>query len=286
MNRRKFVQNSALATAGALAAPSLMSLADIEKIREFGVQLYTVRDPLQKDYAGTVKSLSKIGYDFCEVFGYGDGKLLGLTLDEAKKAHAKAKLPVRSMHIMPDIMRGDWQQAVDFAAELGAQYIVCAYIVEEERQRIDQYKALIDQINKCAEISSKSGIQFAYHNHEFEFDTVDGQVPYDLLLGQTDKSLVKMELDLYWVRYADKDPIKLFRENQGRFPLWHVKDMELADTRVMTEVGAGRIDWRQIFVYAQDAGMQHFFVEQDRNWVKDPVSSTSTSYKYLKSLRY
>ena len=187
---------------------------------------------------------------------------------------------------MPNTMRGDWQQAVDFAAELGAQYIVCAYLVEEDRQKIDQYKELIDQINRCAETSNKSGIQFLYHNHEFEFDTVDDQVPYDLLLGQTDKNLVKFELDLYWVRYADKDPIKLFRENQGRFPLWHVKDMELADTRVMTEVGAGRIDWRQIFVYAGDAGMKHFFVEQDRNWAKDPVSSTATSYKYLKALRY
>ena len=286
MKRREFVQKSALATVGALAAPSLMGMGDLDKIKEFGVQVYTVRDNIQKNYEGTLKALRKIGYDYCEVFGYGKGKLLGKPVAEAKKSFEKAELEIKSMHVMPNTLENEWQAAVDAAAELGAQYIALAYLLPDQRKTTDQYKELIDLINRCAETSGKSGIQFLYHNHDFEFEKINGQEPYDLLLGQTDENLVKMELDLYWVRYAEKDPLKMFRENPGRFPVWHIKDMELAETRKMTEVGAGRIDWSQLFAQAGEAGMQHFFVEQDRNWATDPIQSTATSYQYLKALRY
>lgn len=279
------MQKSALATAGALAAPSLMGYAP-EKIAEYGVQLYTVRDVLNKDFGGTLKSLRKIGYDYCESFGFDGTTVLGKSISETKEAHKKAKLPIKSIHILSSVMRGDWQQAVDNAKELGAEYIVLAYLLPDERKTLDQYKALNDLINKCAETSKKSGLQFLYHNHDFEFETLDGQEPYDLMLKQTDSYYVKMELDLYWVRYSDKDPLKMFREYGKRFPLWHVKDMELAETRVMTEVGAGRIDWKQLFAHRTDAGLEGFFVEQDRNWAVDPVASTETSYKFLKALRY
>ena len=286
MKRREFVQKSALATAGALAAPSLLAASPMEKIEEYGVQLYTVRDVLEKDFGGTLKSLRKIGYDYCETFGFNGTTVLGKSISETKALHKKAKLPIKSVHIMPDVMRGDWQQAVDNARELGAEYIVVAYILPDDRKKLDQYKELADLINTSAEISKKSGLQFLYHNHEFEFETLEGEVPYELLLKSTDAYYVKMELDLYWVRYADRDPLALFREYGKRFPTWHVKDMELADTRVMTEVGAGRIDWKQLFSHAYDSGLQHFFVEQDRNWAVDPVASTATSYKHLKGLRY
>lgn len=293
MNRRKFVQKSTLTAAGLMAAPALASLAH-EKISEFGVQLFTVRDTLQKDFEGTLKSIHKIGYDYCEVFDFAGGKLLGKTIKEAKASFKKNKLPIKSIHVMtgaqaPNMdgtMVNDWQKAVDGAAELGAEYMACAYLLDFERKTIDQYKKLAEMFNKSAEACKKSGIQFLYHNHDFEFQTLEGQVPYDILLNETDADLVKMELDLYWVRYAERDPIKLFRENQGRFPFWHVKDMELAETRVMTEVGAGRIDWKQLFAHSADSGLKGFFVEQDRNWKVDPVSSIETSFKYLRSLRY
>jgi len=286
MNRRNFVQKSALATAGALAAPSLLSMAEYEKLKQFGVALYTVRNNLNTDFDGTLKALRKVGFDYCEAFDFEGKTVLGKSIAEAKKSFAKAKLPIKSLHLKQHTMRKGWQEAVDNAAELGAQYMILAWLSPEERKSIDQYKELIDLINKSAEVSNKSGIQFLYHNHEFEFETVDGQVPYDLILGQTDKNLVKMELDIYWTRFADQDPLKLFRENRGRFPLWHIKDMVIDEDRKMTEVGAGRIDWRQIFAHAQEAGMQGFYVEQDGNWTVDPISSTQAGYKHLKGLRF
>jgi sugar phosphate isomerase/epimerase len=294
MKRREFVQKTALASAGVLASSSLMATMAPDKIKEFGVQIYTVRDLIAKDYYGTLKALRKTGFDYCEAFGFGDGKLLGKSIKDAKAAFAKAKLPIRSIHAStgattPNVsgtMNNDWQRAVDDAAELGAKYLVCPYLQTEERKNIDQYKRLAELMNKCGEASIKSGIQFLYHNHEFEFQELDGEIPYDIILKDTDSYLVKMELDIYWVRFADQDPLKMFRENPKRFPLWHIKDMETAATRNMTEVGKGRIDWRQLFAHAPDAGMTSFFIEQDRNWATDPIRSTATGLKHLKGLRY
>ena len=294
MKRRDFLQQTALASAGVLATNQLLAEPQYNRIEEYGVQLYTVRDPLQKDFAGTVKALKKIGYDYCEAFDFAGGKMLGKSVKEAKSIFEKNRLKVKSIHVvtgaqMPQVsgtLVNDWERAVDDAAEMGAEYLVCAYLFDFERKTLDQYKKHAELFNAAGEACRKAGIQFCYHNHEFEFMEIDGQVPYDILLNQTDEYYVKMELDLYWVRYADLDPLTLFRENPKRFPLWHVKDMEKADTRVMTEVGVGRIDWRQLFTHKGDAGMQHFFVEQDRNWAVDPVASTETSYKFLKKLRF
>lgn len=294
MKRREFVQKSALASAGVLAASPLMSAIEAEKIKEFGVQIYTVRDLISKDYEGTLKSLKKVGFDYCEAFDFGDGKLLGKSIKDAKAAFAKAKLPIRSIHAstgattpkVSGTMNNDWQRAVDDAAELGAKYLVCPYLQSVERENIDQYKKLAELLSKCGEISRKSNIQFLYHNHEFEFQELDGQIPYDILLKETDPYWLKMELDIYWARFADVDPIKLFRDNPQRFPLWHVKDMDLNEERNMTEVGKGRIDWKQLFTHKNDAGMMSFFIEQDRNWTVDPMSSTATGLKHLKGLRF
>lgn len=294
MKRREFVQKSALASAGVLAASPLMSAVAAEKIKEFGVQIYTVRDLISKDYEGTLKSLKKVGFDYCEAFGFGDGELLGKSIKDAKTAFTKAKLPIRSIHAstgattpkVSGTMNNDWQRAVDDAAELGAKYLVCPYLQTSERKNIDQYKRLAELMNKCGETSRKSNIQFLYHNHEFEFEELDGQIPYDIILKETDAYWVKMELDIYWTRFADRDPIKLFRDHPQRFPLWHVKDMELDEERNMTEVGKGRIDWKQLFTHGSDAGMMSFFIEQDRNWAVDPVSSTATGLKHIKGLRF
>lgn len=294
MKRREFVQKSALASAGVLAASPLMSAVAAEKIKEFGVQVYTVRDLIFKDYGGTLKALRKAGFDYCEVFGFGDSKLLGKTIQEAKELHADNKLPIRSIHAstganspeMTGTMNNDWQRAVDDAAELGAKYLVCPYLMPNERKTLDQYKRLAELMTKCGEISRKSDIQFLYHNHDFEFEELEGQIPYDILLKDTDPYWVKMELDIYWTRYADIDPLKLFKDHPQRFPLWHVKDMDITEDRNMTEVGEGRIDWKQLFTHSSDAGMLSFFIEQDRNWAVDPVTSTATGLKHLRGLRF
>jgi sugar phosphate isomerase/epimerase len=243
---------------------------------------------------GTLKALKKAGYDYAEFFDFGDGKLLGKPISEAKQIIAKSKIDVKSIHVMTGVqapkmigtLTNDWQKGVDDAAELGAEYLVCAYLFDFERKTIDQYKALAELFNKAGEACKKSGIQFAYHNHDFEFQAIDNTIPYDVILAETQEDLVKMELDIYWARYAELNPIKIFQKNPKRFPLWHVKDMELDNGHVMTEVGNGIIDFRQIFAHEADAGMKYFFVEQDRNWKADPVSSLRTSIKHLKGINY
>ncbi|KYG82781.1 sugar phosphate isomerase/epimerase family protein [Roseivirga echinicomitans] len=293
MKRRDFLQKSALTSAGLLATGSLFSQPFFEgKIKDFGFQVYTVRNVIKKDMAGTLKTLRKAGYDYAEFFDFADGKLLGMPVKEAKTIIDDSKIKLKSIHVgtgtqTPNVsgtMVNDWQRAVDDAAELGAEYLVCAYLGGPERQTLDQYKQVSELFNKSAEICKKSGLKFAYHNHDFEFKEIDGQVPYDILLNETDADLVKMELDMYWLRYADQNPLKMIQKNMGRFPLWHVKDMSMDDDRAMKEVGAGRIDWKQLFAYDKDAGLEYFFVEQDGNWATSSVESLVTSIKHLKKI--
>ena len=294
MDRRKFLTQSALATAGLAASTHLLANPLEDRISEFGFQAYTVRDVIYKDMAGTLKKLRKAGYDYMEGFDFGNGKLLRKPISEAKEIIEKSKIELRSLHVMTGAaapkMKGtminEWQMAVDQAAELGAKYIVCAYLMDFERKSIDQYKELSELFVKCGEVAQKSGIQFCYHNHEFEFMELDGQIPMDIILANTDSFNVKLELDIYWARYAEVNPIKFFNENRGRIPLWHVKDLSLDEGNPMTEVGNGIIDWKQIFRHQNDSGMQSFFVEQDRNFTTDSVSSLKSSIEYLKKMNY
>ena len=178
-------------------------------------------------------------------------------------------------------MLNDWDKAVDDAAEVGIKYMVCAYLSEEERGDLDQYKKVADQLNIAGERCKKSGIQLCYHNHDFEFKKQGDQYPYDVLLS-SDKNLVKMELDLYWVTKAGQDPIALFKKHPGRFPLWHVKDMDNTPEQAFAEVGSGTIDFKEIFKHKKEAGMKCFFVEQDK-CPGDPFDSITKSIKYIKS---
>ncbi|CAA9269757.1 MAG: Sugar or sugar phosphate isomerase/epimerase/dehydrotase [uncultured Adhaeribacter sp.] len=172
------------------------------------------------------------------------------------------------------------QKLVDMAAESGQAYLTCAFMFPSEHQTLDQYKKHAELFNRAGEACKKAGLQFAYHNHDFEFEKIDGQVPYDLLLAQTDKDLVKMELDLYWVAKSGNDALALFEKNPGRFPLWHVKDMDKTEKKFFTEVGNGSIDFKRIFAAAKTSGMEYYFVEQDVT-PGNPLDSITTSYQNL-----
>ncbi|OEK05000.1 sugar phosphate isomerase/epimerase family protein [Roseivirga misakiensis] len=295
MKRRDFIGKTSLATAGLMTAPSLVSKAledDIVKV--FGFQAYTVRDVIYDDMAGTLKTLRKAGFSYMELFDFQEGKLLGKPIAEAKKIIEKSKIKVKSIHVptgaakgqnVSGTMRVDFQRAIDDAAELGAEYLVCPYLTADERKTIDQYKELAELLQKCGEMCQKSGLGFAYHNHEFEFEKLQGQIPYDIIL-ETDPYYVKLELDMYWVRYSGLDPINLIRENAGRIPMWHVKDLALDDAKSMTEVGNGIIDWPQLFRYRAESGMRYFYIEQDRNFASNSVDSLRTSIKHLKKMRF
>ena len=194
--------------------------------------------------------------------------------------------PAMDFSKMPPMLnlRDNYQQLVDQAAEGGLSYLVCA---STPVATLDEIQRSIEVFQKTGEAAKKAGIGFAYHNHATEFDAVEGtgatgpKTPYELILSQTDKDLVKMELDLAWAVKAGKDPVALFREQPGRFPLWHVKDIK-GDRKTITEVGNGIVDFKAAFAAAKTAGLTYFFVEQDM--APDPIANITTSYTNLKKI--
>ena len=168
---------------------------------------------------------------------------------------------------------------------VGAEQCVWAYLKEEDRKSIEDYKRHIETWNQFGEICKETGVQFAYHNHDFEFLTPDGINAYDMIMENTDPDEVKFELDLYWITRAGFDPVEYFKKAPGRFPLWHVKDMEAGDEKFFSEVGNGIIDFERIFNARDIAGLKYFFVEQD-DTRKTPFESIEISINYLNNAEF
>ncbi|MGZ3811713.1 MAG: TIM barrel protein [Mucilaginibacter sp.] len=283
-SRRSFLKTSAVLSAGLLVAPKLFAYDK----KYIGLQLYTVRDHMGKDPAATLAKVAEIGYNSVET-SYGDGKFYGLDGKTfgglLKQNHLMAPschyiLGEASANAKGTILHG-WDKAVEDAAAIGLQYMVCAWLAPSERGSLDHYKQVADDLNKAGETCKKAGIQLCYHNHDFEFIQENGKYPYEILLGATDKKLVKMEMDLYWMTKANQDPIATFNANPGRFPLLHLKDMDKTEKRMFTEVGNGIIDFKKILSHAKTAGVKYFFVEEDI-CPADPYDSITQSINYIK----
>jgi sugar phosphate isomerase/epimerase len=187
-----------------------------------------------------------------------------------------------SGHYMYGSILNGWEKAVEDAKTIGQDYMVLAYLTPPERKSLDDYKKIAADLNKAGETCKQAGIQLCYHNHEFEFEAMNGQLPFDILTDETDAGLVKIELDLYWAMVAGQDPVALFKKHKGRIALWHVKDMDKTPKKNFTEVGNGVIDFATIFKNAKTSGMKHFFVEQDV-CPGSPFDSISQSIGYIKS---
>jgi sugar phosphate isomerase/epimerase len=174
------------------------------------------------------------------------------------------------------------------ALAIGAEYMVWAYLKPEDRTSMEDYKRHIETWNKFSEVCKEVGIQFAYHNHDFEFITFDGETekPYEMIMRETDPDLVKFEMDLYWVKKADEDPVEWFKKEPGRFHLWHVKDMYPED-RFFAPVGKGDTDFKRIFEQRETSGMKYFFVEQDAaREGKNHLNNIKISWDYLNNADY
>ena len=290
LNRRSFVKSSAVLTAAGVLTNYKLLAYDKKYI---GLQLYTVRDAMSANPAAALAKVARVGFNSVEGATYtGDEKFYGMDAKTFRNVLKQNGLVMMSSHYRlgeeqtngkdtMGTMLHDWDRAVDDAAEVGLKYMVCAYLSDVERGSLDHYKKLAEHFNRAGERCKKAGIQFCYHNHDFEFKQQDGKYPYETLLANTDKNLVKMEMDLYWVTKAKQDPIKLINENPGRFPLFHVKDMDKTPAGNFTEVGNGIIDFKNIFKHADKAGLKYFFVEQDKT-PGDPFVSITQSYNYIK----
>lgn len=276
-SRRQFIQQT-----GLVSAAFFISKGEYFKAsKNVGIQLYTLRDLIFKDPRGVIQKVAAIGYKELESFGYNNGKYFGLTAKEYADLVKQNNLTHPSAHYGLANL-SSWDQAVEDAITAGQKYMVLAYLADNDRKTIDDYKKHAASFNTAGEKCKKAGLQFCYHNHDFEFkDMGGGQIGYDVLMKETDPNLVKFEMDIYWITKAGHDPIQMFKQHPKRFPLWHVKDMDKTEKKSFTEVGNGVIDFKKIFGKAKDSGMEHFFVEQDIS--ADPMASIATSYKYIES---
>jgi sugar phosphate isomerase/epimerase len=289
MDRRSFLGT---VTAVTLLSRKLGWTAEDRRIEKIGVQLYTVRSEMKQDVRGTLGKVADIGYKEVEFAGYFDH-----SPQEIRKTLDHVGLTAPSAHIAYENLDDKWPGVLEAAKVIGHNYVVVPSIPESMRKQADSWKQAAEKFNRAGEATKRAGMQFAYHNHYFEFASIDGKLPYDILLAETDPNLVKMEMDLCWITVGGQDPLTYFSRYPGRFPLVHVKDIKkvpeqgatrsaaasLLD-RNQTDVGSGSIDWKRIFAQSDKAGIKHYFVEQDEP--KSPFDSIKNSYAYLKNLRF
>lgn len=300
-NRRKFLQNSGALMLGGMALTGTAKAFFGEKaIHPIGLQLFTFFNEIDNDVEGTLKKIAGVGYKEIESAFSKKGGYYGMKPKEFASYLTSIGLSWKSHHVLgapfkmppgakmptgadgkpiviPPMrnLKDNMQELVDEAAEGGVPYLVCA---NTPINTLDDIKSSIEVLNKTDEACKKAGIGFAYHNHDAEFHTVEGQVPYEMFLSQTK---MQMELDLAWATKGGKDPVELFRQNPGRFPLWHVKDLDAARENILP-VGSGTINYKRIFDAASTAGMKHFFVEHDMP--KDALASITASFAYLSKM--
>ena len=291
--RRSFLKQASLATTALMMTRPSDFFAEQKLI---GLQLYTVRNEITKDVAGTVAKVAQTGYNSVEVFGYNKGKFFGLTPEEFSKIIKDNKLKCPSGHYMMVDYLGkndtdDLKRTVEDAAKMGHDFFVVPFLLPDVRTSLDDYKKLAAKLSRAGEEAKKAGMVLAYHNHNFEFkDWGGGQTGFKILKKETDASLVTFEMDIYWVTRAGLDPIKLIEENPGRIRMWHIKDMahkneatfDTNGDQDFTEAGTGIINYKKIFKYKKESGMRYFFVEQDQT--KLPVfESISKSFQNVKN---
>ena len=281
MKRRDFVKGMSAAVAAGVLMPLPLKALGMEKV--IGIQLYTLRDLVNEDFLGTLKKVRKAGFNMVEAAGYRDGKFYGYTPQEYRKITTDMGFFPKSSHTYVSVDNA--QQVAEDTANAGASYLVMPSFPKEKRTSLDGYKQVADEFNIIGEACRNVGLKFGYHNHAFEFEKMDGQVPYDILIKNTDPELVCMQIDLYWMVYGGYDPLDYFKKYPGRFELWHVKDMLGDESRESTEIGNGKLDFKAFFKESQNAGLQYYFLEQEA-FAMDPIESITKSYNYLNSLEY
>ena len=277
MRRRDFLA----ATSATLAIPGWRRLAPPrDKLAQIGLELYTVRTELQRDFAGTLRQVAAIGYREVEFAGY-----YGRSPGEIRSALAAAGLSAPSAQVPSSELRVSWAARVEQARAVGHRYLVCGWVPPGERGSLADWRSLATLLNAVGQAARHAEMQLAYHNHDFEFVPVNGRAPYDLLLELTDPALVQLELDVYWARKGGRDPLSLFARWPGRFPLLHLKDMAPGPRGEFTELGRGVIDFRPILAHGRAAGVRHVFVEQDEGKAP-PLERARIGYDHLKQLEF
>lgn len=283
--RREALRLMAAGVAGSALLPhlaqatSLTSGAEglVPRMDRLGLQLYTVRNALAKDIEGTIAAIAKAGITELEFFNpFGKDVAWWTTL---LKQHG---LTAPSSHEALPKSDNEWEPIFHRAHGMGHKLIVVPYVGDEYRGSKANWQRLAERLNVGAQKAGAAGLEFAYHNHDFEFAPVDGTNGFEVLTTQTDANAVKLELDLYWTVKAGHDPLAIMKRWPNRIVAVHVKDAGPAPERTMLEVGAGTIDFKTIITTGRAQGLRHWFIEHDNP--ADPIASVTASAAALKRL--
>ena len=273
-NRRDFIKAGAYVAAGSLILPAVSCAPKKKEAAEaiaepaapkmgVGLQVYSVRNQLNEDFAGTMKKVADCGYQLIEGYGLGgDGLFLGKhTSADYKKVVDDLGMKMIATHC-GYFSHEDAAPTIDAAKAAGIEFLVTPYIPDNIRTNIDGYKAVAENLNKIGELCNAAGIKYGYHNHAFEFEVMEGQIPMEVLISETQANLVTFEADLFWTTMGGYNPIELIKKYRGRISLFHVKDAT-ADKGEAT-VGQGTIDFKSIFEVGKQNGLKNYFIEDER----------------------
>lgn len=298
-NRRKFLRTSGALATGAMILPQWACKSDTGKkaaeaaveavseakpsLSEFGIQLYTLRDDLPKDPKGILKQIASFGFKQIEGYEGKEGMFWGMGHTGFKSYLDELGLNMVASHCGID--EGFEEKAAQ-AAEIGMKYLICPWIGPQKT--MDDWKKIVDKFNACGDICKKNGIRFAYHNHGYTFQELEGVMPQDYLMENVNPETVDFELDLYWVVTGGADPIAYLKKYPNRFRLCHVKDRKkgvaLDVHDASCDLGTGSINYAEVLKVAQDNGMEYFILEQELYENSTPLKSAQVGAEYLKKL--
>lgn len=239
-----------------------------------GLQLYSVRSEMERDLPGTLARVAEIGFREVEFAGY-----FGRTPQEIRALLAEHGLEAPSTHVPFGALTDDWEGVVGSAATAGHRWVTIPSIPGSARGSADDWRRIVDLFHTGAEAAQAAGLRFAYHNHAFEFEPVEGIVPFDLLLDASDPELVDIEMDVYWVVRGGRDPLEYMASHPRRFPLLHLKDSAGPPDHTMVDLGAGVVDLPAILGLARETGVSHVFAEHDAP--EDPMGFARGAFEYL-----
>lgn len=290
MQRRTFVKNSAAIGAyiglGSLAS-SIMSCNTLGnnhsfKIKDFGLQLYSIKEDMLKSPFEVLVKLAEYGYKTLESFESDLGIYWGMSNMEFKREVENVGMKLIASHVDINV---NFEAKVDEAAKAGLQHLICPSIEGGNTQ--DYYRRYADKFNGCGEICQKAGIRFGYHNHGYSFKAIDGIYPQDILMENTDPKLVDFEIDLYWVLTAGEDPIRWLQKYPNRFTHCHLKDREnlpLDQEDASIDLGKGILNIPEVLKVAENNGLKHIIIEQERYPIAEPLEATWANANYLRGI--
>jgi sugar phosphate isomerase/epimerase len=286
MNRRNFLYTGGLLAASSAAASAMPAILNGRKRPALGIQLYMVTHEMTKDANGTLKQLAAMGYTQLESYGSDKGIFWGMTNKEFQKLAAGYGMKLVSAHHNPMSLT-EFEQMAAQAAEIGMKYLVCPWLGPQKH--IDFFKHAAEDFNARGAICKKHGLRYAYHPHDYPYKLVDGQLPINVLLTNTDKDLVDFQMDVYYTVTEGQDPYAYLKNHRGRFKLMHMRDVmkhrlpKGSEEESACDLGEGIINFPKLISAAQDSGVNYFFVEQSRYYHETPLQSAKKNAKYLKA---